>query len=482
MESGESANGSASGSSVDKTVQQACDNQDLNATLNCDGPPYEILFYPKPNPELVDQVMTHTSNLEVPQELYTGDGDPTRDLQMGEGEGEGDFYIHLDMVELHPEVFTFFVNKVGLRDLIRNTLFWPPPPQKPKGLRAESKYTAQTLLFDFFCGSIKMSLELFAHHGIVVSPITLGGLMKHVHEVVLYRTQRRASDRIMWLKRLLYVKNQVKEHYIYIHTIMQEQTIIQNTLLKEQAQYMVLNNSLLSSNQESFLFRSYFNISDLKWICKKTSEKSLPLCGFVQRLMLQYKILKTLSYWDTIVPIYTQLEKQRANKSAKVCTTSLLKSVYTDSGSFNAANVRFNQNYQPLEGLLEADSSEFQLSDVMTVSLNCPISLKRIQIPVKFIGCQHVECFCFNSYSSFNEHIRNTQPCPKPCPIPCPICKAPYSTLVVPRVMESALEAATKEDSAVRINLRTSKIEGFVNSKVLGKRKVETYTIDLDDC
>lgn len=74
-------------------------------------------------------------------------------------------------------------------------------------------------------------------------------------------------------------------------------------------------------------------------------------------------------------------------------------------------------------------------TDVLTVSLLCPLMKCRIKTPGRSSACEHVQCFDLNSYLFMNEKKPTWE---------CPVCDkyAPYDQLIVDGLFEEILGKA----------------------------------------
>ncbi|KAK9320233.1 PINIT domain-containing protein [Lipomyces orientalis] len=79
------------------------------------------------------------------------------------------------------------------------------------------------------------------------------------------------------------------------------------------------------------------------------------------------------------------------------------------------------------------------------VSLKCPLSFGRIQVPIRAIGCSHVQCFDATSYIQLQEQAPTWQ---------CPICNiyAPIEDLVVDNYFDEILKNTSKDVESIEID------------------------------
>ncbi|KAK9250300.1 PINIT domain-containing protein [Lipomyces tetrasporus] len=79
------------------------------------------------------------------------------------------------------------------------------------------------------------------------------------------------------------------------------------------------------------------------------------------------------------------------------------------------------------------------------VSLKCPLSFGRIQVPIRTIRCSHVQCFDATSYIQLQEQAPTWQ---------CPICNiyAPIEDLVVDNYFDEILKNTSKEVESIEID------------------------------
>jgi hypothetical protein len=82
----------------------------------------------------------------------------------------------------------------------------------------------------------------------------------------------------------------------------------------------------------------------------------------------------------------------------------------------------------------------------VTISVRCPLSLQRIEIPVRGKCCRHFECFDFNTYMSSRTRENPGVP-PKDDAYKCPICggRAKPPDLITDRFIVEILDELNKE-------------------------------------
>lgn len=78
----------------------------------------------------------------------------------------------------------------------------------------------------------------------------------------------------------------------------------------------------------------------------------------------------------------------------------------------------------------------------LTVSLLCPLSMQRINVPTRSIYCTHVQCFDVFNYLQINEFKPNWK---------CPVCrdKAPFETLFIDGMFKKILKEKTVANEIV---------------------------------
>ncbi|KAK9365099.1 PINIT domain-containing protein [Lipomyces kononenkoae] len=79
------------------------------------------------------------------------------------------------------------------------------------------------------------------------------------------------------------------------------------------------------------------------------------------------------------------------------------------------------------------------------VSLKCPLSFGRIQVPIRTIRCAHVQCFDATSYIQLQEQAPTWQ---------CPVCNiyAPIEDIVVDNYFEEILKHTSKRVESIEID------------------------------
>jgi len=95
---------------------------------------------------------------------------------------------------------------------------------------------------------------------------------------------------------------------------------------------------------------------------------------------------------------------------------------------------------------LKEITSEDEISVGQTkVSLRCPLSIIRIQTPVRGCNCAHPQCVDLESYVSFSHRTGNWQ---------CPVCTQPlkYEELCVDHKMQNILKSTNEDIDTVRLN------------------------------
>lgn len=99
---------------------------------------------------------------------------------------------------------------------------------------------------------------------------------------------------------------------------------------------------------------------------------------------------------------------------------------------------------------LKSDTADAECQiDRVVVSLTCPLSLTRLQTPVKFATCQHAQCLDYTSLLPFITTLLN-----KNLPLHCPLCADPIdkSNLLLDGLMLDILKSYPQSTS-VCINL-----------------------------
>ncbi|KAK9455765.1 PINIT domain-containing protein [Dipodascopsis uninucleata] len=79
------------------------------------------------------------------------------------------------------------------------------------------------------------------------------------------------------------------------------------------------------------------------------------------------------------------------------------------------------------------------------MSLKCPLSFSRIQIPIRSIRCSHVQCFDATSYIQLQEQAETWQ---------CPICNifAPLEDIAIDSYVDDILKNTSKDADSVEID------------------------------
>lgn len=116
----------------------------------------------------------------------------------------------------------------------------------------------------------------------------------------------------------------------------------------------------------------------------------------------------------------------------------IVKSIDTSLES-NSKNLVI-KNLSGINKKLSTNADLFVTS--LTVSLLCPLSMQRINVPTRSIYCTHVQCFDVFNYLQINEFKPNWK---------CPVCrdKAPFETLFIDELFKKILKEKTVANEIV---------------------------------
>ena len=124
---------------------------------------------------------------------------------------------------------------------------------------------------------------------------------------------------------------------------------------------------------------------------------------------------------------------------------------------------------------LGSDSENFEiLEDYYKLSLLCPLTKKRLQLPARGTNCQHLECFDLRSYLSLTHNSILTN---------CPICKSYFvkSTLRIDKFTLKILSDANSTGlSEVNIDRTGNWVKVGENRKIQKQSFEETILIEND--
>ena len=124
---------------------------------------------------------------------------------------------------------------------------------------------------------------------------------------------------------------------------------------------------------------------------------------------------------------------------------------------------------------LGSDSENFEiLEDYYKLSLLCPLTKKRLQLPARGTNCQHLECFDLRSYLSLTHNSILTN---------CPICKSYFvkSTLRIDKFTLNILSDANSTGlSEVNIDRTGNWVKVGENRKIQKQSFEETILIEND--
>ncbi|XP_073130051.1 uncharacterized protein [Henckelia pumila] len=131
--------------------------------------------------------------------------------------------------------------------------------------------------------------------------------------------------------------------------------------------------------------------------------------------------------------------------------SNLLQAVGEFNGNYTIA-IAFMSEMPNLESSALQDSEQHVLTAVDSdseiiegpsrISLNCPISFKRIKTPVKGYSCKHIQCFDFGNYVDINSRVPSWR---------CPHCNqyVCFTDLRIDRKMVKILEEVGANDTEV---------------------------------
>ncbi|KAH7714451.1 hypothetical protein AAVH_18177 [Aphelenchoides avenae] len=104
----------------------------------------------------------------------------------------------------------------------------------------------------------------------------------------------------------------------------------------------------------------------------------------------------------------------------------------------------------------------------MKVKLVCPLSMARVQVPVRAVGCRHIQCFDLRSYLDLHRQLTFWR---------CPICEADAhcDSLCVDEYMSDVLRAT--DDSILEVEIHA---DGTFEA-VQRPTSTEMETIEIDD-
>lgn len=150
---------------------------------------------------------------------------------------------------------------------------------------------------------------------------------------------------------------------------------------------------------------------------------------------------------------------------------------------------------EPLKDTVESIKSKFQSHDdsidhglsisELKCKLTCPLSLCKLkEMPVKFKGCAHIECFDINVYLQMNYK--------RPTSWKCPICQreAPWESLRINTWMKNVSAETDDETKEVYLTKTGSwklpspkkEVKSLEeDSSRLPKKEIEACTLDSDD-
>ena len=117
-----------------------------------------------------------------------------------------------------------------------------------------------------------------------------------------------------------------------------------------------------------------------------------------------------------------------------------------------------------------SNSDELELlEDTLKFSLKCPISLTRISTPVRFITCNHAQCFDLASWQQLTRSILNLRNQNKKnlAKINCPICFNGEKTeeeLQIDGLFKKILESSEANDVSVELYLKDGNFK-FINEE-----------------
>lgn len=127
-----------------------------------------------------------------------------------------------------------------------------------------------------------------------------------------------------------------------------------------------------------------------------------------------------------------------------------------------------------------SNSDELELlEDTLKFSLKCPISLTRISIPVRFITCNHAQCFDLTSWQQLTRSILNLRNQNKKnlAKINCPICfngEKKEEELQIDGLFKKILDSSEKNDVSVELYLKDG------NFKFIKEEPDSEYSSDED--
>ncbi|KAJ3441318.1 zinc finger miz domain-containing protein [Anaeramoeba flamelloides] len=146
---------------------------------------------------------------------------------------------------------------------------------------------------------------------------------------------------------------------------------------------------------------------------------------------------------DEIVIVFQhmkQVELTRIIRSIKERKTVSSKDILKCYNEIHSRNENENVNLSEKENMNKNESKTTQKKKKKKddiISLNCPISKKPINVPVRTLKCKHRQCFDLIQYAKYAERTKNWR---------CPICKIPikFSDLVVDGYVQNLIELEGK--------------------------------------